>query len=333
MRQRQPQRSSQAKTRSRLRTLTLSVAVLGLHELGVARPSFWDGVRDPKLDRAEAVLRIAERERHAIEPEYESLGASARLNEKAAIIIELSGGAELSDELSFLLGSCLVNAGLPHDQRGREVLERLLARSHGAPFESSAWTHIAIAAKRAGDTAAEIDALTKALSTEFEYRAELFLRRGQAHMVLQDLQRASDDFLAALELRPNPMIRALGQWALAVALDRSYNSPAALPYAQAAAAVRFGSAGTLSALELPWYPLNPAHDLHYYRALAQLARARQSQDTSDYVGALQASQLLWIAYIKAAPQDDPWLGRAREHLEQLREEVNGLLSDEEYAEP
>lgn len=296
-----------------------------------AEPTFWDGVRDPSVMRAHALWRLAEQARDAVEPEYWSREIGMRTSEDAAIKIELAGGTQLAHaQLHFLFGDCLVTAGPPHDERGREVLLQAIGSYPNSAYVSMAWAQIGIAAKRSGDRLAEYEAYSRALEVEWNsaYRAELYLRRGQAAMLLRDLPKAIFDFRATLAETSVREYRALAEWALAVALDRNYDLPAALPHVRAASIARFGSAGTLTALDLDWFDLEPKHEVHYYRALAQLAEARQATEESDFAGALQAAQLLFLAYTKAAPADDPWAPRAKEHLERLRAEVASLLVEE-----
>jgi hypothetical protein len=301
-----------------------------------AKPSFWQRVKEPNTERAYLLYRSAERRRASIEPEYTSREINARLSEQAALMIELAGGEDLDDpQLMFLFGDCLVSADAAYNARGREVLLAAIQRYPTAPSVAKAWALIGIAAKRAGDTAGEVFANSRALETEWDsgHRAELFLRRGMAHMRMRNLTQAIFDLRAALGENTSREIQALAEWALAVALDRAYDLPSALPHARAAAAERFGPAGTLSALEFSWFDFSPKYDVLYYRALAQLAVARQTSSSQDLIGELQASQLLWLAFTKAAAADDPWLERAHQHLAHLREELAQLLGDPTVAAP
>jgi hypothetical protein len=182
---------------------------------------------------------------------------------------------------------------------------------------------------------AETEAYTKALELQWDphYRAELFLRRGHAAMRMGDLGRAIFDFRVALEEVQDPALLALSGWALAVALDRSHDLPAALPHARAAAAARFPPAGTVTALDLEWFDFEPAYEVHYYRALSQLAHAQITTQEADRVGSLEAAQALFFAYTRAASPDDPWLPRAREHTESLRDRITELLAREQERPP
>jgi tetratricopeptide (TPR) repeat protein len=273
----------------------------------------------------------AERALVAVEEEYWTREINRRTNEDCAEKIQLWGGSDREDaELMFLFGQCLVASEQGYDARGRDVLLRAIELYPQSPRRAVAWETIGIAAKRTGDTMLELQAYTRALETAWSpfQRAELYLRRGHAHMRSGDLVSAIADLRIAWRESVEPAGGALAEWALAVALDRSYDLPSALPHARAAAAVRMGPAGTLTALELQGFDLEPAYEVHYYRALPHLADAQQTSDPADLVGSLEAAQALFLAYIKAAGPDDRWVPRAREHVEALRARLSTLLTDD-----
>jgi hypothetical protein len=89
-----------------------------------------------------------------------------------------------------------------------------------------------------------------------------------------------------------------------------------------------GPAGTLTALEIDGFDLEPAYEVHYYRALPHLAHAEETSDSADLIGSLEAAQALFLAYLKAASLEDPFARRAREHVERLRSRLSTLLAEE-----
>lgn len=304
---------------------------LGSAREAVARPTFWDVVREPKTMHAYQVWLGAERALDAVEPEYWTRELHKRTHEDCAEKIQLWGGAELADpRLVFLFGKCLVSSERGYEARGREVLLGALALQPGAPFTADAWALIGIAQKRLGERAGELEAYTRALEFEWDPidRGVLFLRRGQASMITGNLSQAILDFRVSAAETTYPAAAALAEWALAVALDRSYDLPAALPHAAAAAAVRTGPAGTLSALELEWFDLEPQYEVHYYRALAHLANAKHTADDADLVGVLEAAQAQFEAYVKSADVHDRWVPRAKQHIESLETRIAQLLGSD-----
>jgi tetratricopeptide (TPR) repeat protein len=293
-----------------------------------ATPTFWDVVRDPKAVHVHQVWLGAERALDAVEPEYWTREIHKRTHEDCAEKIQLWGGAELREpRLMFLFGQCLVSSERGYDERGREVLQSALELEPNSQFAPKAWAFVGIAAKRLGDRLGELEAYTRALEIEWDPldRGVLFLRRGQASMIAGNLPQAIADFRVSSRDSTHPAAAALAEWALAVALDRSYDLPAALPHAANAAAVRTGPAGTMTALDLEWFDLEPRYEVHYYRALAHLAHAERTTDEADLVGSLEAAQALFLGYTKAADARDQWVPRAKQHIERLQGRITALL--------
>lgn len=309
---------------------SLSVLAVGalcgaLSRPGVAAPSIWDRASNPKTSHDYQIWLGAERALAAVEEEYWTREIHKRTHEDCAEKIQLWGGADSRDRtLMFLFGQCLVASEQSHDARGRDVLLRAIRAYPETPRLAVAWGAIGIAAKRLGDSELEVLAYTEALEHAWAapHRAELYLRRGQAEMRRGDLRRAAQDLRVAWRESPDPAGRALAEWALAVALDRSHDLPAALPHASAAALARFGPAGTLTALELEGFDLEPDYEVHYYRALPHLADA--ATDPANTALSLEAARALFTAYIEAASPEDRWLARAREHVEQLHARLSRL---------
>jgi tetratricopeptide (TPR) repeat protein len=307
----------------------MAALVLGSAEDVEAEPTFWDALRDPETVHAYQVWLGAERALDAVEAEYWTREIHKRTHEDCAEKIQLWGGAETREpRLMFLFGQCLVSSERGYEERGLLVLRSALEIEPDSQFAPKAWAFIGIAAKRVGDRLGELEAYTRALEIEWDPldRGVLFLRRGQASMIAGNLPQAIADFRVSSRDSTHPAAAALAEWALAVALDRSYDLPAALPHAATAAAVRTGPAGTMTALDLEWFDLEPRYEVHYYRALAHLAHAEKTTDEADLVGSLEAAQALFLGYTKAAAPRDPWVPRAKEHIERLQGRITALLA-------
>jgi hypothetical protein len=154
----------------------------------------------------------------------------------------------------------------------------------------------------------------------------------------QELPSAIAWYRAALSETRDAETRAWALWGLAVALDRSWELPAALPLALEAFRSGFGPTGKASVLDVEQGVLWPLPEVHYYRGLALLAeaRARQSKDGvgergPGMVSFLLASQLMWVRYLDETDPNEPWVRRARQHLEAVREQLaaHASLDDED----
>ncbi len=314
---------------SRRRWLAL-VVTLTLAPEALAKPNVWDVARDPRAARAEELLERADRARIPADPGFEAVELQRKLNERSALMIQLAGGEELgSTRLLYLLGDCLVHASGDHNEEGRAILLRALAEAPHSPSAAGAWFAVAIASSLMGDHETEYRAYGKALEIEWDQdsRARIYLNRGESSMAQLLLPQAIADYRAALNETNSAVTRALANWGLAVALDRSMDFPAAVSYAVAASQARFGPNGRQMALDLSEVFFTPRYEVHYYRALALQALTRQLSGTAEYQTALENTKLLWLAYISAAPEDGPWVPRAKQHLRWINRELRTQADD------
>lgn len=283
-----------------------------------AAASFWRKAANPEVARAETIKRAAERVR---EPRALDLGSGAilaKLNQRAAVAIQLAGGAELDDvELTYLLGHCLAHASGAYFEQAIEVLERVLQQAPDHPLAARGWRDLAHVASALNRFETERRAHEQALALEWRQgvRSEIYLERGLARMAQAHLELAAEDFQAASQEAALSEQWAFSQWSLAVALDRHGDSPAAVALVQRAAQARFGPAGRLTVLQIPVARFRVSYDLHYYMALERMARAQTAADDALGRADLQAAQLMWLRYLDAAIEGDPWRSRVRQHLD------------------
>lgn len=300
-----------------------TIVVFCLSANADAAPSRWDVIRRPQSLRAQNLLDAADGARILADPALDGGALEQKLNERSALMIQLAGGEELGDpRLLYLLGHCLVHSSGQNQREGRQVLLRALAEDPDNPQAASAWFNIAIASSLLGDHVTEHRAYTGALEREWdpEARARIVLNRAESSMAVGDLSAAIADYRAAIMQTRSLVTVALAKWGLGVALDRSHDFPAAVPFLIEAAAMPFGSNGNKVAIDLDDVFFTPSYELHYYRALSQLALATHAEG-SDATAFLLSSKLLWLNYFQAAPQDGPWVPRAQQHLRWINEEL------------
>lgn len=302
-----------------------------------AEPTIWQRVKSPQEAKAAALYRWADAERVPREELLRGPRSEKLHMDQASLRIQLNGGEALGHaSLNYLLAYCLANGTGELFAQAAPALEAALQAAPGHPLAADAWYDLGNVLELAGELAAASDAYGAALRLEWdnEARAALYRARAQLSMTRGRLVDAEADYRAALEHARDPKLRALANWGLAVALDRNYDFPAAAPLALQAYHSRF-NAGRRSVLDLEDGVLWPPAEEHYYRGLALLAEAREKQGGEGYVSTLLASQLMWMRYLDDVPPDGPWVARARQHLQQVRQLVAsmGLDDDDDEALP
>lgn len=311
------------------RWIGVGVGVLGC-VIGPSRveagPTLWERVKRPELRHARELYRRADAHRVPREDRFDGERSEQLLNQQSAIVLSLGGAEGIPDpSLAFLLGDCLAKAPAGVGQ-ARGALERALSLWPDHPLAAAAWYDLALAAEVEEDFEAASSAYDNALRLQWdaEVRADLYRARAQLRMGRGDLKAAIADFRVAVGVARNAELRAISQWGLAVALDRSHDFPAAVPLVLEAQRARFGGAGRSSVIDVQTGALWPLHELHYYRALGLRAEAVVRRGQSGHASALFAAQLAWQQYVEEAPEDDPWLPRVREHRAAIRAELDQI---------
>ncbi len=297
---------------------------------GAARLSPWQRVADPRAAKAEVLSARAD----VLRTPREDLGERwlQLHNHKAAIIIELAGGEALGDpELLYLLADCLANAEAAAQPRAQQALLAALEAEPDHPGAAGAWYELGHVAEATQSFELADEAYARALTRQWdtEVRAEIFRARAQLNMRLKNLTGAIEWYRAALSETRDAETRAWALWGLAVALDRSWDLPAALPLALEAFRSGFGPTGKASVLDVEEGVLWPLAEVHYYRGLALLAEAHARRGDDGEVSFLLASQLMWVRYLDETDPAQPWVARAKEHLEAVREHLAAQASDDE----
>jgi tetratricopeptide (TPR) repeat protein len=150
-------------------------------------------------------------------------------------------------------------------------------------------------------------------------RATILSNRAEASMSLGDLRTAKEDYLAAIESATSSgsEVYALAAWGLAVAYARDDDLPDALKYAWKATQLRFPTIDparglvSIYAIDLPDVFFTPDHEIHYYRALGDMALAEHAADSAKRRLALSRAVELWDQYLDGAKKNgDRWTQNA-----------------------
>jgi tetratricopeptide (TPR) repeat protein len=284
-----------------------------------AEPTIWQVARDPRRLAAERLLVRVERKLLAVESasEHPAL-ALADKREAVALLSALEPGLP-EPRLRFLLGRLVAEP--PYDDYGesRRLLEQALSEAPDSPLAGSALFDLGIACAKLDDVPCELGAYGRALEVVWDpnLRAEIHSNRADASMVKGDLAAAVADYRRAIALGPEVVPLTLAYYGLGVALERSGDLPGALE------AMNHGTRlwprdFLTSALDLPSVFFVPPYEIHYYKALIALGRARETQSSGsvpDQARALEASISHWHRYLEEAERArHRWVPNARAHL-------------------
>lgn len=315
-------------TRSRFavgpRALGLSVvaALLFAHAPAHADASIWDVAKRPRLARAELVLHGVERMLARADEASFDPSMQADFARSALAMLEIAGGGKLPDvRLRFLLGDLLVDNSVARYREARKILRQALREAPHHPLAGRAWFDLAIADAKLDKPKEEIAAYGYALETTWDpdARANIFLNRAEARMLLGDLKHAISDYRRAVPLASRPELQALAYYGLGISLERSGDLPSALDAMATASSIRLPVRAQKlgSALDLPSVFFVPAFDRYYYRALEQMAAARPPAAPALAATALERAIADWTKYLYfAKPAGAPWI----RHAELLRAE-------------
>lgn len=311
--------------------LTVLMAGVGLSAPAMAKPTLWDVAKDPRRARAHQTLVAVERMLMRADQSPFDPSMQRNFMRAALAMLELSGGEALPDSrLAFLLGDVLTDAAVRRDEEARQLLRAALKRDPDSPLAGRAWFNVAIASARLGDPTSERDAYTRALDHVWErdFRANIFMNRGESKMVLGDLRGAIADYRSAIGLAERPELTALAHYGLGIALERSGDLPSALEAIRIADAIRVPLVG--SALDLPSVFFVPAYDLHYYKALSAMAAERRAKTPGHRAAFLREAIERWDRYLtQAVPDGHRWVQNAKLHRAACERRLKTALQDAE----
>lgn len=162
-------------------------------------------------------------------------------------------------------------------------------------------------------------------------RANVHGNLAEVTMLTGDLRAAIEHYEAAIEQTEDPFTRALAQWGLALALDRSGDRDAALEVATRALRAdpidpndpRFATLhrrhGAMSVLHLDFVFFEPIYELHAYEALGHEATARMD-GAADRPG-LERALRSWRLFLAEGGTSSRFASVARRHLARLEAEL------------
>lgn len=285
-------------------------------------PGLWGRARDPASLEVARVRRAAERLLGRAD-EAGAVGALAGNFVRSALaILELARDqAERDPWLALLRATLLGEEGLERWREVRRIVEPL-SNSLPPDLRARSLSLLATACAKLGDRRCEVDAGTRALDLAWEpdARGTLHLNRAEARMLQGDLAGARADYGRALALATSAITQALARYGLGVALERSGDLPGALAEIRLAAATLVPPFG--SALDVPGVFFVPPYEKHYYRALEQMALARDAGDSEARVTHLRQARDAWGAYLEGAePEGAEWVVHARAHRARVGREL------------
>jgi len=304
-----------------------------------ADPGLWQRAREPAAAEQQKVLNRMERILGSIglpelDPEMSAaaIAMSVLSQTLPACPAKRDATAPRSAaqaRFDYLIGGALYASRSNREADARCILERALASAPDSPLAAEGWFHLALATGQLGDRAAERKAYLHALALTWEpdVRAVLRVNLAESEMGSRDLKAALRDYRLALPEAQQPDTLSAAYFGLAVALDRSGDLPSSLEAAHNAILIPLPPTlfPVASVLDLPGTFFSPNYEIHYYRALAAMASARQAKDDPSRRDALADAEEQWTAYVVPAEADHaPWAARARLHQVRIERELSAL---------
>lgn len=259
------------------RAVLLAASALLLGGSAQADVNLWQRVRDPGAVlrhkarvRAEQLFDQASSARGDLELLRElSLGSAA--------LLELSGGARRDPWQAVLLGRVLLDAETGREHDALLLIESGLSALPPSDFKRASLFDAGLGAMLSGEMERATRAFTAALELAWDPddRATIHRNRGKANMLAGRATDSVNDFRAAVRLARTVEVLALSHFGLGVALERIGDYPQGIQEIARGVAVRlpvppYPSESVLESLNLRWIP---EYDVHYFRALSQMAEA------------------------------------------------------------
>jgi tetratricopeptide (TPR) repeat protein len=320
-----------------LAALTLALLSRAAH----ADPNLWQRAREPAAAEQQKVLNRMERILGSIglpelDPEMSAAAIAMSVLSQTLPACPAKGDPALhrsaaQARFDYLIGGALYASRTNREAEARCVLERALESAPDSPLAAEGWFHLALATGQLGDRLAERRAYLHALSLTWEpdIRAVLRVNLAESEMGGGDLKAALRDYRLALPEAQQPDTMSAAYFGLAVALDRSGDLPSSLEAARNAISIPLPPTlfPVASVLDLPGTFFSPSYEIHYYRALAAMASARQAKDDPSRRDALADAEEQWTAYLVPAEADHaPWAARARLHHARIERELFALTA-------
>jgi tetratricopeptide (TPR) repeat protein len=308
----------------------LCAAAAGAPRLAHAEP-LWRRVREPgsaarSKARRRAEQLFAQATDARMDPELLrdlSLGSAA--------LLELSGGAERDPWQAVLLGRVLLDAEPGRERDAARLIESGLPGLSTSEFKRESWFDLGLSYMLSGDFERAARAYTAALALAWDAddRATIYRNRGKARMLSGRLGDAVTDFRAAVRLAQIPVVVALSNFGLGVALERNGDYPAGMQAVALGVAVRLSGPNLLSesVLDLPTLRWIPEYDVHYFRALGAMSQAEAATDSAVEQERYEAALESWQQYLELADGKDRFVANAERHRQRCQEALLRLRRD------
>jgi tetratricopeptide (TPR) repeat protein len=286
-------------------------------------PVVWERLAKPSVT-AELSLHIDARRalmRRQSGPEDFALFGELQRQEQLELVLKRLQTATKSPE--SVAPRLLADLGEVYEELGMhrmaiQVLRPLVERAPSESFVEDAWLALAYAYAKTEDAQRERGAYIEYLKTAKHPRSRnvATLNLAEAEMRIGNLEASIEGYRAALEQANREVLSQetaiLAVWGLAVALDRYGDARAAAEEAERAARLDEGM-HLIGEGENVFFA--PAHERYWYLGLGWLATARASTSNEERINALTRAASAWQAYVAKTQADDPWLPRAKQHLE------------------
>jgi tetratricopeptide (TPR) repeat protein len=298
-------------------------------------PSLWERAADPRMALADEVHREVEA-RLMMADRFDRGAGVDKLHRHTPMALEELGKAmqRLKEahadgspdvRLRFDLGR--VAESLGDEKAAAPVLKSALLEAPDHPLATRAYFSQGICFAKLGLPEEEIVAYDKYLARETDPldRALALSNRAEAEMYMARLLPPGSDYQGRLTLAINDYRAALSlepsfgsaHWGLAVALDRSGDTPGGL--AEAKIAITFDPLDQL--LTGPDIFFVPSYDLNWYEAMSAIARAQQVDDAITAILWWETAVAKWATYVAVAASDDRWLSLAKAHQASSQREL------------
>jgi hypothetical protein len=135
------------------------------------------------------------------------------------------------------------------------------------------------------------------------------------------------DYRSAVRLARETLGSALSHLGLGVTLERSGDYPQGMLEVARSVAMRIPvpPSSSVFVLDVPGLTWVPEYDEHYFRALAAMSEAEQTDDVDSAQAAYESALASWEQYLPAAEaQKDRFVGNARRHQKRCLQALERL---------
>lgn len=194
-------------------------------------------------------------------------------------------------------------------RRSIEVLRSAIKLDPNHPMIEEAWFVLGLSCGSLGDHECEREAYLKTLEIETEDVARMTptLNLAETEMHLGNMKEAVALYNETLRLSAHvgaSYTNALGEWGLAVALDRSGEKSSAERAAKRALEISF-SIHRENILNDPGVYFYPDYEVHYYEGLGAVTLARGSTSAHDAVIYWGLAERKFELYVRGAERTNP----------------------------